>query len=172
MTCGALVGLGFAAEENIGYFQHFAASAAISRFLTANFLHMSLTALVALSVFDAARGRSTSRDRFDVIFPLVVCIHGAYDFFLSDAAFSSFSIVSMILLIFVARQFLRQLLIASSRAEEEGVLRLFVTSLALITGVSYIYATTLFGPLLAIRVIALGGIGVAFVLYMFVRELT
>ncbi len=172
MTCGALVGLGFAAEENISYFQHFAASAAISRFLTANFLHMSLTALLALSVFDAARGRSTSRDRFDVIFPLVVCIHGAYDFFLSDPEFSRFSLVSMLLLIFVARQFLRQLLIASSRAEEEGVLRLFVTSLALITGVSYIYATTLVGPLMAIRVIALGGIGVAFVLYMFVRELT
>jgi RsiW-degrading membrane proteinase PrsW (M82 family) len=172
MTCGALVGLGFAAEENIGYFQHFAASAAISRFLTANFLHMSLTALLALSVFDAARGRSTARDRFNVIFPLVICIHGAYDFFLSDPEFSRFSLVSMFLLIFAARQFLRQLLIASSRMEEEGVLRLFVASLAMITGASYIYATTLVGPLMAIRLIALGGIGVAFVLYMFVRELT
>src|SRR5260221_1142672 len=167
MTCGALVGLGFAAEENIGYFQHFAASAAISRFLTANFLHMSLTALVALSVFDAARGRSTSRDRVDVIFPLVVCIHGAYDFFLSDPEFSRFSLVSMLLLIFVARQFLRQLLIASSRAEEEGVLRLFVASLALITGVSYIYATTLVGPLMAIRLIALRGVAGGLGLYTF-----
>ncbi len=172
MTCGALVGLGFAAEENIGYFQHFAASAAISRFLTANFLHMSLTALVALSVFDAARGRSTPRDRVDVIFPLVVCIHGGYDFFLSDPTFSRYSLVSMFMLIFVAHQFLRQLIIASSRMEEEGVLRLFVASLALITGASYIYATTLVGPWMALRVIAVGGIGVAFVVYMFVRELT
>ena len=172
MTCGALVGLGFAAEENIGYFSEFAPGVALSRFLTANFLHMSLTALAALSVFDARRGRSTPRDRFDVIFPLVVCIHGAYDFFLSDPEFSGYSIVSMILLLFVARQFLRQLLIATSRFEEEGVLRLFVASLTLLTGVSYIYATTLVGPWVAIRLIAVGGLGVVFVIYMFVRELT
>lgn len=172
MTCGALVGLGFAAEENVGYFSHLNAAAAMSRFLTANFLHMSLTALAALSVFDGARGRSTSRDRFDVLFPFVVVIHGAYDFFLASPEFSRFSLLSMILLIFVARQFLRQLLIASSRMEEEDALRLFIGSLALLTGASYIYATTLCGPWLAIRLIAVGGIGVAFVIYMFVRELT
>src|SRR5207244_7138900 len=42
MTCGALVGLGFAAEENIGYFSELAPGVALSRFLTANFLHMPL----------------------------------------------------------------------------------------------------------------------------------
>src|SRR5205823_5797400 len=61
MTCGALVGLGFAAEENIGYFHRFGAQATLPRFLTANFFHMSLTAVVALSVFDTLRGRATSR---------------------------------------------------------------------------------------------------------------
>jgi RsiW-degrading membrane proteinase PrsW (M82 family) len=172
MTCGALVGLGFAAEENIGYFSHYAAGTALSRFLTANFLHMSLTALLALSVFDAARGRSTPRDRFNVMFPLIVCIHGAYDFFLSDPEFSRFSLISMMLLIFVAQQFLRQLLIATSRREEEDVLRLFVASLTLLTGVSYIYASTLAGPLMALRLVAVGGLGIVFVIYMFVRELT
>ena len=172
MTCGALVGLGFAAEENIGYFSHDLPGVALSRFLTANFLHMSLTALLALAVFDAARGRSTPRDRFNVVFPLIVCIHGAYDFFLSDPELSRFSLISMMLLIFVARQFLRQLLIATSRVEEEDVLRLFVWSLTLLTGVSYIYATTLAGPLIAIQLISVGGLGVAFLIWIFVRELT
>ena len=99
-------------------------------------------------------------------------LHGAYDFFLSSSEFSGFSLLSMFLLIIVAQQFLRQLLVATSRFEEEGVLRLFVASLTLLTGVSYIYATTLVGPWMAIRLIAVGGLGVVFVIYMFVRELT
>ena len=172
MTCGALVGLGFAAEENIGYFAHGAPGGALARFLTANFLHMSLTALIALSVYDAKRGRSMPHDRFNVMFPLVVLIHGAYDFFLSDSEFGNLSLLSMFLLILAARQFLRQLLIASSRMEEEGVLRLFVWSLTLLTGVSYIYATTLAGPWLALRLLSVGSLGVAFLIYIFVRELT
>jgi hypothetical protein len=109
-------------------------------------------------------------DRFQFMFPLIVLFHGAYDFFLSDSGM--YSLLSMFLLILVAQQFLRQLLVATSRFEEEGILRLFVTSLTLITGVSYIYATTLVGPLMAIRLIAVGSLGVAVVIYMFVRELT
>src|SRR5207244_9548964 len=33
MTCGALVGLGFAAEENVGYFLRYDAATAMPRFL-------------------------------------------------------------------------------------------------------------------------------------------
>ena len=145
------------------------AGAALARFLTANFLHMSLTALVALSVFDASRGRSTPRDRFDVIFPLAVAIHGAYDFLLGAPGLS---LLSMLLFVVVSRQFLRQLLIASSAEEEQGALRLLITSMFLLTGVSYVYATTLVGPLIAVQLVALGFLGVIIVIYMFVRELS
>jgi RsiW-degrading membrane proteinase PrsW (M82 family) len=171
MTCGALVGLGFAAEENIAYFHEASAGVALARFLTANFLHMALTSLLALSVYDASRGRSTPRDGFNIIFPLVIGIHGVYDLFLENEAFSRLSLVSMILLVLLTQRFLRQLLIATSTTEQEGVLRLFVASMALLTGASYVYATTLVGPLIAIRLIALGVLGVAFVMYVFVREL-
>jgi RsiW-degrading membrane proteinase PrsW (M82 family) len=172
MTCGALVGLGFAAEENIGYFHRFGAQATLPRFLTANFFHMSLTAVVAMSVFDTLRGRATPRDRFNVAFPMAVTIHGAYDFFLSTNDMPLSSIFSTVLLIIISRQFLRQLLIASSKAEERGALYLLIASMALITGVSYVYATTLVGPWGALRMIAVGIIGVAIVIYMFVRELS
>ena len=170
MTCGALVGLGFAAEENIGYFVH-GADAALARFLTANFLHMSLTALVALSMFDTVRKRVTSRDAFKTVFPLAMAIHGAYDFSLgsNDLAFSS--LLSIILLIVIARRFLRQLLIASSREDERDVLNLFVAAMAAITGVAYIYAATQVGPLEAFRLIGLGTFSVAAVIWMFVYEL-
>ena len=172
MTCGALVGLGFAAEENIGYFHRFGAEATLPRFLTANFFHMSLTAVVAMSVFDTLRGRATSRDHFSVAFPKAVAMHGAYDFFLSTKDMPLSSIFSTVLLIIISRQFLRQLLIASSKAEERGALYLLLASMALITGVSYIYATTLVGPGGALRLIAIGLVGVAIVIYMFVRELS
>jgi RsiW-degrading membrane proteinase PrsW (M82 family) len=171
MTCGALVGLGFAAEENIGYFHEFGAAAAISRFLTANFLHMSLTAIIALSVFDTRRGRATSNDTFSAVFPMAVAIHGAYDFFLSTDEMPMSSFIAMALFIVISRQFLRQLTIASSREEERGVLNLLIASLSLLTGASYVYATTLAGPAEALRLVAVGMVGVAIVLYMFVREL-
>ena len=170
MTCGALVGLGFAAEENIGYFEH-GADAALSRFLTANFLHMSLTALVALSMFDTLRRRATSRDAFKVVFPLAMAIHGAYDFSLGSNELPMSSLLSIILLIIITQRFLRQLLIASSRDDERDVLNLFVASMAAITGVAYIYATTQVGPMDAFRSISLGGLSVAIVIFMFVREL-
>lgn len=171
MTCAALVGLGFAAEENINYFHMGDAGMAVGRFLTANFLHMSLTALVGLSVYDTARSRSTSRDGFSSIFPLAVLLHGVYDFFLSSEQFAGLSFISMALFVILAQQFLRQLLVASSAAEQEGVLRLLVWSMALLTGVSYVYATSLAGPWIALRLISLGLLGVAIVIYMFVREL-
>jgi protease PrsW len=172
MTCGALVGLGFAAEENIGYFHEYGAAAALSRFLTANFLHMSLTALVALSVFDTKRGRATPSDGFSTVFPMAVIIHGAYDFFLTTDDVPLSSIISMALFIVMARQFLRQLTIASSREEEQGVLYLLIASLSLITGVAYVYATTLVGPWYAMGLMSVGALGVAIVLWMFVRELS
>lgn len=167
MTCGALVGLGFAAEENVNYF-HEAISSALPRFMTANFLHMSLTALVALAVYDTSRGRQTSHDQIGVVFPVAVLVHGLYDFLLGE---SGLGIVAMALFILMARQFLRQLVMASSREEERDVLRLLIISMALITGASYVYGSAIVGPLFAVATIALGGVGVLIVIYMFVQEL-
>lgn len=172
MTCGALVGLGFAAEENISYFMDDGAAAALPRFLTANFLHMSLTALVALAAFDTLRKRATSRDAFNVVFPLAVAIHGGYDFFLSTDDLPLSSLGAMILLMVMAQRFLRQLLIASSREEERDVLNLLVTAMALIVGLAFIYGSTLAGPAEAFRLISVGTLSVGVVIYMFVRELS
>ncbi|MCM2314422.1 MAG: PrsW family intramembrane metalloprotease, partial [Thermoanaerobaculia bacterium] len=74
LTCGALVGLGFAAEENLLYFQNFEASVALTRFLTANFLHMSLTALAGLAVYDASRAWNRSADILNATLPMIVLV--------------------------------------------------------------------------------------------------
>lgn len=171
LTCGALVGLGFAAEENLLYFQNFEASVALTRFLTANFLHMSLTALAGLAVYDASRAWNRSADILNATLPMIVLVHGAYDFFLSSPQFAGVSFLAMTMFILISQKFLRELLSLSSATEQEGALRLFIASLALLTGASYVYATTLVGPLAGLALVATGFIGVAIFAYMFVREL-
>ena len=171
LTCGALVGLGFAAEENVLYFQNFEASVALTRFLTANFLHMSLTAIAGLAVFDASRAWNRSGEILNAALPMVVLVHGAYDFFLSSPQFAGISFLAMTLFILISQRFLREVLSLSTTMEQEGALRLFIGSLALLTGASYVYATTLVGPLAALALVATGFIGVAIFADMFVREL-
>ena len=50
LTVAGLVGLGFALEENINYFQASAGLSAVGRFATANFLHIALTAMCGLTL--------------------------------------------------------------------------------------------------------------------------
>jgi len=171
LTCGALVGLGFAAEENVLYFQSFDVSVALTRFLTANLLHVSLTALAALAVYDASRAWNRSTEILNAALPMVVLLHGGYDFLLSSPQLGELSFLAMTLFVLIAQRFLREFTSLSSALEQERVLRLFVVSISLITGASYVYATTLVGPLLGFAYVATGLLGVAIFVYMFVREL-
>lgn len=171
LTCGALVGLGFAAEENVLYFQSFDVSVALTRFLTANLLHVSLTALAALAVYDASRAWNRSTEILNATLPMVVLLHGGYDFLLSSPQLGELSFLSMTLFVLIAQRFLREFTNLSTALEQERVLRLFVVAISLITGASYIYATTLVGPLLGFAYVATGLLGVAIFVYMFVREL-
>ncbi|MCM2314048.1 MAG: hypothetical protein NDJ92_02710, partial [Thermoanaerobaculia bacterium] len=142
-----------------------------TRFLTANFLHMSLTALAGLAVYDASRAWKRSADILNATLPMIVLVHGAYDFFLSSPQFADVSVLAMTMFILISQKFLRELLSLSSATEQEGALRLFIASLALLTGASYVYATTLVGLLAGLALVATGFIGVAIFAYMFVREL-
>ena len=47
LVAGAFVGLGFAAEENLGYLADKDLRTGLARFLTANFLHMAMTGILA-----------------------------------------------------------------------------------------------------------------------------
>lgn len=170
MVCGALVGLGFAAEENIGYFHSMDVSTALARFLTANFLHMALTALVAVAVYDGNSARKG--EDFSTVFSLAVVIHGAYDFFLASPAFAGeFSFLSMVVFILLSQRFLRELKLVRPTSRSYGLLRQFLLSLTALAGVSYVYASTLVGPAAAFSLIGNGLFGLAILMIMFVREL-
>ncbi|HEX8795541.1 MAG TPA: PrsW family glutamic-type intramembrane protease [Polyangiaceae bacterium] len=168
LACGALVGLGFAAEENLGYFQH-GLSAGLSRFLTANFLHLSTTGLVAVAIDDAMRGTRATRDSWTQVFPLVVITHGVYDFFLSSRTVEMASFVSMFVFVLLARRFAD--VIRELPGREGPLFRYFVVGLALVTGGSFVYAASIVGVAHAATAIVGGMLGVAIMAYIFGREL-
>lgn len=83
LLVACFVGLGFAVEENVGYFHASAAASSTGRFLTANFLHIALTGLNGLAFFRACTRGGAGLNDFLFVFPLTVLAHGAYDTFLS-----------------------------------------------------------------------------------------
>ncbi len=79
LTAGC-VGLGFAFDENLGYFLHEGGQVAIGRLITANFLHVTLTGVAGSALYEMVRSRFHRAVEFLVAF-LGACIaHGVYDF--------------------------------------------------------------------------------------------
>jgi len=169
LACGALVGLGFAVEENVGYF-HLGLSTALARFLTANFLHLSTTGIVAVAIDDAVRGRHDPEllDGWTQTIPLVVITHGVYDFFLSSSSLSGASFVSMLTFVLLARRFVSVLQQLPGR--EGPLLPVFLVGLAVVAGGTFVYASALVGVRHAAASIALGALGVAIIAFVFARE--
>lgn len=82
---GGLVGLGFAIEENINYFQSYQGSGVIvSRFVSANLLHLSLTALTALALTRAWREPGKWGAEAVQMLAMAIGIHGLYNTLLSQ----------------------------------------------------------------------------------------
>ncbi|MDF3129753.1 PrsW family glutamic-type intramembrane protease [Kiritimatiellaeota bacterium B1221] len=82
---GACVGLGFAIEENINYFNNYQGSGvSVSRFVSANLLHLSLTGVSALALTRAVR--DPNQWMADAVSTLAICIglHGLYNTLLSQ----------------------------------------------------------------------------------------
>jgi RsiW-degrading membrane proteinase PrsW (M82 family) len=170
LICGAMVGLGFAAEENINYFHRMDVSTALGRFLTANFLHMALTGLIGLAAYDSDRPRRHDSLDLNTTLFVAILIHGAYDFLLASPAVGEYSIFAMTVFVLLSQRFLREVL-SSNATPAEGSLRLFIISITVLTGASYVYASTLVGPWSAFEMIAVGVVGQAILIYMFVMEL-
>jgi len=80
----SFVGLGFAMEENSGYFLLSAGAAAPGRFLSANFFHIALTGLNGLALYRVCTHGARGLNQFLAIFPVTVLAHGGYDMLLSS----------------------------------------------------------------------------------------
>jgi RsiW-degrading membrane proteinase PrsW (M82 family) len=171
LACGGLVGLGFAAAENVGYFEA-GLNTALLRFLTANLFHISATGLLAAAIDDALRGRSNKGNGVGWTLGFLVVMHGIYDVFalLAPArGLSAVPFLSLVAFFLVARGFLsavRELPRRDGRLEE-----MLVVGMALVAGATFVYASAQVGPKDATAAIAEGLLGTAIVFGLVVDEL-
>jgi len=106
LLVGAFVGLGFALEENIGYYLRNSGGVAISRLFTANFFHAALTGIATHSFYQLLRSRLGTAERFLITFVGVVLAHGLYDYLIDSKLVEGTSIFSLTILALTAWQFL------------------------------------------------------------------
>lgn len=139
LVVAAMVGLGFALEENISYYARGGASdgVAVSRFLTANFLHMALTGLSGFACWRMIRYPRSFWEQFLATFLVMIAAHGLYNALLSIPAFGEASIAWIIILAMLAYRFFgvaAELRMTGSR--QISPLGIFVLGTTLIAGVS------------------------------------
>jgi RsiW-degrading membrane proteinase PrsW (M82 family) len=171
LVCGAMVGLGFAAEENLGYLAGGDLHTGLGRFLTANFMHMAMTAILAAALDDFVRDREKYAADFSRTTLMVVVMHGAYDFLLSHEEFGG-SYFAMAVFFVLVRMFLSAVDHARRKADRGITLtQAFVIAVAVVTGTSAVYAVAAVGPAQGAMVMTEGLLGVAILVYAFVRTL-
>lgn len=171
LVCGAMVGLGFAAEENLGYLAGGDLHTGLGRFLTANFLHMAMTAILATALDDFLRDREKYAADFSRTTVMVVVMHGAYDFLLSHEEYGG-SYFAMAVFFVLVRMFLSAVDHARRKADRGlTITQAFVVALAVVTGTSAVYAVAAVGPVHGMMVMTEGLLGVAILIYAFVRTL-
>ena len=169
LVLAALVGLGFAVEENLSYFGR-APNSVFVRFLTANFFHMTLTGLAGRHFIRAIRKPHSAGADLEVL-GLVVLMHGVYDFLLEEKSLAELSWLSSTVYIWMAHQFLSEVLTLSGRQRRVFPLSYtFTAALMLSLGGGYFLATVRTNPLTAIGAVAGGVVGSAIIAILFFRE--
>ncbi len=166
------VGIGFALEENAGYFVGSGGSDAMGRYLTANPFHMTLTALVGLAVYRGLRSPRDWGSQAVAMFGLMVFAHGLYDAFIVLPAFAEYSLLGTILFVLVVYQFFRELRGARSKQPDTVSLTAnFLCGVSLVTAATFVYLSATAGCAIAFDVLAQGVLGLAVMVYLFLREM-
>lgn len=165
------VGLGFAIEENVGYFGASAAASAPGRFLTANFLHIALTGLNGLALFRCCtRGMSGVND-FLLVFPLTVVAHGVYDALLSARQIDGGNYFAMMCFVAICYYFFAR--VHPLRGREKMTLSLtgaFVIGLSILAATVIAFQMATLGATAGASLIFNELLGSAVILFVFFRE--
>jgi len=171
LICGAMVGLGFAAEENLGYLAGGDLHTGLGRFLTANFFHIAMTGVLATALDDFVSDPEGKVTELSSTALMVIGLHGAYDFLLAHREYGG-SFMAMAVFVFLTRLFLAAAERARRRVDRGlSPLHAFVLAAAVVTGVSAAYATVVVGPRDAALALADGMLGEAIIFAMFVGTL-
>jgi RsiW-degrading membrane proteinase PrsW (M82 family) len=109
LLCGAFVGLGFALEENVQYYSEGGLAVAFGRLVSANFLHVCLTGLLAHSTYRLFCSRFRDVEPFFGTFAMVVLGHGIYDLLATTDVVDLGGWLSIALFLVLASRFLDDL---------------------------------------------------------------
>ncbi len=181
LATACCVGLGFAIEENVGYFERSAGIAGIGRFVTANFLHLALTGLAGLSLVRAFKNPSTGVSDFLITFLVVVLAHGFYNTLLTiqiypavenSIAADDGSFLSFIIFILIAYRFF-EVAYQTRSAETRGVISqtsIFVSGFCLITVITLLALTWSHGVGPALQLSFSSALSVAILMVMFIQQ--
>jgi RsiW-degrading membrane proteinase PrsW (M82 family) len=170
-VCGALVGLGFAAEENVGYLTSGALSTGLSRFLTANFFHMALTGTLALAPMDFFADTEKHSHTLSKTALMVIGMHGLYDFLLTHGEYGG-SYLAMTIFVLLTRMYLTAAQdVRRGAGRGLSLTHTFVLATAVVTGATYVYAASSVGYGLGLAVLAQGLLGIAIMVFVFLRTL-
>lgn len=169
LACGAMVGLGFAAEENLGYLAGGNLGMGLARFLSANFLHMAMTGLLASALDDFLRdGERHGADFFRKSL-LVVGIHGVYDCAIGHPEIGG-GYASAIVFFFLAKMFVDAVDAARKKADRGFTpVHAFVVAFAVVTGASFAHAIDTVGLRTAPMVMLPGLLAEGITVAVFVR---
>jgi len=171
LVVAALVGLGFAIQENANYYLGGGGDEIIGRYITANFAHQALTGYVGYHLVRAARSGGERWGEFFRALVLAIAVHGAYDLFLIDPLLGDYSILSMVVFIVLSQQFLRLAFrLRPHRVQRVSLTRIFVAALATVAGMNYLYLSTRLGVGEALWLTIGGFLGIAILLFMFFQE--
>ena len=167
----AIVGLGFAIEENILYLVRHAHEPGLlfGRFVTANFFHMMLSSYCGYYFIRAWRLGGRAWNDFAINFCKMILLHGAYDFFLT-VNFEGAYFIAMMLYVATGYEFL-QLLLSFTRHNNGGpsATSLLMIALAASAGAGIYYSGSLVGLGVAFEAIIPTILANAVLAYMFVK---
>lgn len=105
LITAATVGLGFALQENAIYFLAGGSSVTWGRFLTATFLHASLTGIAGYSLYTLFFPARRNWENALVDMLSVVIAHGMYDAFLGVRQLADSSVLSLVFIAYLAYRF-------------------------------------------------------------------
>jgi RsiW-degrading membrane proteinase PrsW (M82 family) len=143
LITGAFVGLGFALEENLHYFDDFGHGVAVVRFVTANFMHAVMTGLTTHGLYELLRSRFHSATQSVTVWLLMVAAHALYDW-TPPEDFIPGSYLQVILLALLSYAFWDALEAAQVRQRARpwfSPAAVFILGLCGILGVSFLLAS-------------------------------
>lgn len=172
IAVGALIGLGFAVEENVSYYADAGGGAVIARYLTANFFHMTLSGFAGYYLMRAVQSKPGKTGEgwtdFAAVLLLIIGLHGLYDFLLSGV-FEGSGQIAIVLHVALTYQFLTLFAEQTNQGPPRWLPLgyVFTASLMLLAGTGYLMLHQTLSAPDAIRTVIRESLGLATIAAVF-----